>query len=368
MQQFTLGELANRVDGRLAGPADLVIRAARILRDAEPGDLTLADRPRLVQQAEHCGASAVITSVSFDPPRLPHIAVSDVGAAFAEIVELYRQPSHERVTGISAAAHVSPTARIEAGVRIGPGASIGEHVEISENVMIHAGVHIMAGCRIGRGTTIFPRVVLYEDTVIGDRVILHAGAVIGAFGFGYSTVEGRHQLSAQLGNVEIEDDVEVGANSTIDRGTYGPTRIGVGTKIDNLSMIGHNCQIGRHNLLCAQVGIAGSSTTGEYVAMAGQVGVRDHVHIGDMAQLGAQAGIASDVTPEAQLMGTPAMPERAFFQSWLSMSKVPTIRRRLRALEQKLERLTASQAAGNDASNADEGEGDPNDSTSTNAA
>ena len=162
-----------------------------------------------------------------------------------------------------------------------PFATIGDDVTIGAGSTIHSGVHIMAGSRIGEDVTIFPNAVLYENTVVGARCLIHAGAVLGAYGFGYEQVDGRHQLSAQLGNVELGADVEVGAGTTIDRGTYGPTVIGEGTKIDDQVMVAHNCRIGRHNMLCSQVGIAGSTTTGDYVVMAGQVGVRDHVNIGD---------------------------------------------------------------------------------------
>ena len=175
------------------------------------------------------------------------------------------------------------------------GAVVGDDVEIGDHSVIHSGVHLMSGCRIGRQVTIFPGAVLYENTVVGDHCIIHANAALGAYGFGYDTVDGEHQLSAQLGYVELEDRVDVGAGTTIDRGTYGPTVIGYGTKVDNQVMIAHNCRIGKHNIICSQVGIAGSTTTGDYVVMAGQVGVRDHVHIGDQAQLGAQAGVSSDV-------------------------------------------------------------------------
>ena len=157
----------------------------------------------------------------------------------------------------------------------------------------------MAGSQIGQDVTIFPNAVLYEDTVVGPRCVIHANAVLGAYGFGYGFADGRHVLSAQLGNVVLGADVEIGAGTTIDRGTYGPTVIGEGTKIDDLVMVAHNCRIGRHNMLCSQVGIAGSTTTGDYVVMAGQVGVRDHVHIGTGAVLGAMAGVTNDV-PDGQ--------------------------------------------------------------------
>ena len=166
---------------------------------------------------------------------------------------------------------------------------------LGRGTTIHCGTHVMAGCRLGEEVTLYPSVVLYENTVIGARTVIHAGCVIGSHGFGYRLVDGQHRPCAQLGNVEIGEDVEIGALTTIDRGTYGPTKVGDGTKIDNLVMIAHNCRIGRHNMICSQVGIAGSSSTGDHVVMAGQVGVRDHVHIGGGAVLGAMSGITNDV-------------------------------------------------------------------------
>src|SRR5262249_44063623 len=157
------------------------------------------------------------------------------------------------------------SARLAEDVDVHPGATIGDDVQIGQGSTVHSGVRVMAGCQIGRGVTLFPNVVLYENTVIGDQVIIHAGAVLGAYGFGYRFEAGRHHLAAQLGREVIESHVEIGACTTIDRGTYGTTRIGQGSKLDNQVMIGHNCQIGRHNLLCSHVGIAGSTTTGDYV-------------------------------------------------------------------------------------------------------
>jgi UDP-3-O-[3-hydroxymyristoyl] glucosamine N-acyltransferase len=169
--------------------------------------------------------------------------------------------------------------------------------------------------------------------------LIHAGAVLGAYGFGYKTVGGRHQLSAQLGWVELGADVDVGAGTTIDRGTYGPTRIGEGTKIDNQVMIAHNCRIGRHNLICSQAGVAGSCTTGDYVVLAGQVGVRDHVHIGDRAVVGAKGGVSGDVPAGEIYLGIPATPEREQKLKQAALSKLPEMRRQLKELERTVSRL-----------------------------
>ncbi len=197
----------------------------------------------------------------------------------------------------------------------------------------------MAGCKLGEKVTVFPNAVLYENTEVGDRSTIHANAVLGCHGFGYKLVDGRHQETAQLGYVQVGCDVEIGAGSTIDRGTYGPTVIGDGTKIDNLVMVAHNCHIGRHNMLCSQVGIAGSSTTGDYVVLAGQVGVRDHVKIGQGAIVGAKAGVSNDVPMGAHMLGIPAMPEREQKVQFAAMSKLPEMRRQMKALEHAVARL-----------------------------
>ncbi len=198
----------------------------------------------------------------------------------------------------------------------------------------------MAGCRIGEGVILFPNVVLYPGTVVGARCTIHAGAIIGGYGFGYQTVEGAHRRGAQLGNVEIGCDVEIGAGTTIDRGTYDATTIGDGTKIDNQVMIAHNCQIGKHNLICSQVGIAGSCKTGDYVVMAGQVGLSDHLNIGHRAILGAKAGLMNDVPDDAVFIGIPATPERDQWRMWGHVRQLPNLRRQLKKLQQQLEEAT----------------------------
>ena len=197
----------------------------------------------------------------------------------------------------------------------------------------------MPGCVIGDDCVIHPNVTLYENTRIQDRVRIHAGSVIGAHGLGYQQIEGRHVSSAQLGYVEIESDVDIGAAVTIDRGTYGATRIGEGTKIDNQVMIAHNCRIGRHNLICSQVGIAGSCTTGDYVVLAGQVGLKDHIHLGDHTIVGAKAGVMDDCEGNQVYLGAPAMPQRDQMQIFALQRKLPDMRRELKALRKRVEEL-----------------------------
>lgn len=342
----TLRELAELVGGRLVGDAGLLISGAATIRDARPGEITLADRAKLAPQLAQSAASAVIVSEKFTPDGLPHICVPDVHAAFALVVQRFRPQRKPQAAGVSPHAIVAPTARLAPDVVVHPGAYVADDVEVGPRSVIHSGARVLPGCKLGADVVIFPNVVLYEETIIGDRCLIHAGAVLGAYGFGYETVAGRHRLSAQLGYVELGSDVEVGAGSTIDRGTYGPTTIGEGTKIDNQVMIAHNCRIGRHNIICSQVGVAGSGMTGDYVVLAGQVGIRDHISVGDRAIVGAQAGVMCDVPPSAHFLGSPAMPERDEMRMLAAQAKLPEMRKQLKQLQRLVEELTGQTLPG----------------------
>ncbi len=331
--QATLAELAALVGGHLTGSGDVLISGAASLFEAEPGQITLVDRADKRQRLERCRATAVIAPREFTPQSLPAIQVDDVHQAFAAVVRWFRPPREEVCSGVSPLAAVSPSAKLGQEVTVHPFATVGDDVTIGDGSTIHCGVRIMSGSQIGEKVVIFPNAVLYENTVVGPRCTIHANAVLGAYGFGYRFADGCHVLSAQLGNVVLGADVEIGAGSTVDRGTYGPTTIGEGTKIDDLVMIAHNCQIGRHNMLCSQVGIAGSTTTGDYVVMAGQVGVRDHVHIGRGAVLGAKAGVSNDVPEGSRVIGIPATPERDQKVKQAAFSKLPEMRHELKQLQ-----------------------------------
>lgn len=335
----TLADLAQLVGGTLVGPGELPIEGAATLSTAGPREVSFVDSADRLPRLQQSQAAAVVTPRSLAIASLPSILVDDVHASFAKIVCLFRPMRPQPRVGINPAATISPSAKLAHDVDVHPGASIGDDVTIGTGSTIHAGARIMAGCRIGDQVTIFPNAVLYENTLVGPRCVIHANAVLGAYGFGYVSSSGKHQLSAQLGYVELGADVEVGACATIDRGTYGPTLIGEGTKIDNLVMIGHNCRIGRHNMLCSQVGIAGSTTTGDYVVMAGQAGVRDHVHIGDRAVLGAKAGVPNDVPADTCVFGIPARPEREQKLIFAAIARLPEIRRQVKALVATIARL-----------------------------
>jgi len=337
--QATLSELAALVGGQVVGDANLVVCGAAPLDQAQPGEITLIDKAERGPALAASRASAVVAPRSFVPNGMPVIQVDDVHQAFTAILERFRPSRPQKRVGISPLAVISPTARLGKDVDVHPLATIGDDVELGDGCTIHSGVHILEGAKIGPQVTIFPNAVLYENTVVGPRSVIHACAVIGAYGFGYCCEKGTHRLSAQLGNVVLEADVDIGAGTTIDRGTYGPTSIGEGTKIDNQVMVAHNCRIGRHNMLCAQVGIAGSTTTGDYVVMAGQVGVRDHVHIGSNAVLGAMAGVINDVPAGARMVGIPATPEREQMVKQAALTKLPEMRRQLKQVQSTIDKL-----------------------------
>jgi UDP-3-O-[3-hydroxymyristoyl] glucosamine N-acyltransferase len=343
--QATLGELALLVDGQVVGPKDLVIYGAATLRDALPGEIALVDSADRARRLGESKASAVICPRSLAPEGTSAIQVDNPHGAFSQIVTHFRPLRKSKRIGISRLAAISPTAELGVNVDVHPFATIGDNVKVGSGSTIHAGVHIMAGSRIGENVTIFPGAVLYEGTVVGSRSIIHAAAILGAYGFGYEQVDGRHCLSPQLGYVIIGDDVEIGAGTTIDRGTYGPTVIGDGTKIDDQVMVAHNCRLGRHNMLCSQVGIAGSSTTGDYVVLAGQVGVRDHVHIGTGSLVGAKGGIVNDVPDGSRYIGVPATPEREQKVRLAAVAKLPEMRHQLKDLQRTVNQLVQQIAA-----------------------
>jgi UDP-3-O-[3-hydroxymyristoyl] glucosamine N-acyltransferase len=333
----TVRQVAEWVRGEVLGDPEQTISNARTLSEAEPGDITFVESTKNLSAWHASRASAAVVPASVPVNGKPVIRVADPLMAFADIVRHLRARPQETPRDISPVAHVHPSAQLGTGVSVGPFAVIGEGAVVGENTTIHAGATVGRFCKIGPDVTIHPRVVLYDECVIGARVILHAGAVIGADGFGYRTTGGKHHKVPQLGWVEIEDDVEVGANTTIDRGTFGATRIGAGTKIDNLVMVGHNCQIGRHNLFCSQAGVAGSCVTGDYVVLAGQVGIADHVTIGDRAVLGAQAGVPADLPGDQSYIGTPATPIQEQWRMFFNLRKLPELREDIKQLKKRLE-------------------------------
>jgi UDP-3-O-[3-hydroxymyristoyl] glucosamine N-acyltransferase len=344
--QRTVQELAALVQARVHGDGSRLIGGGRPLDGAGAGDVTFIEADRYLRHLAACQASAVVLPAALVsaqpqllaslPSHLSILVVEDALAAFVTLVRHLRGDADEAPTGVDPRAAVHPSAILGPDVSVHPFAVIGEGTLLGARCRVHAGVVIGRRCRLGDDVTLYPHAVLYDGVIVGHRVIVHSHAVLGADGFGYRLHEGRHVKVPQFGCVEIGDDVEVGAGTTIDRGTFQPTRVGTGTKIDNLVMIGHNCQIGRHNMLVSQVGIAGSCTTGDYVVMAGQVGVADHLHIGDRAVIGARAGLHRDVPAGERILGAPGRPESEAKRILLSLDHLPDLRRDVKAIKQHL--------------------------------
>jgi UDP-3-O-[3-hydroxymyristoyl] glucosamine N-acyltransferase len=333
---ITIRQLADLVQGEVCGDGELVIQAARALTDAGPGDITFAENDRYVASLHSSRASAAVVRTGASTNGLTVIRVAEPLSAFITIAHHFRNAAEPPPRGIDPRASVDSTSVIGPDPSVYPFASIGAGTVIGARCRLHPGVSIGRNCRVGDDAVLHPNVVVYDDTILGDRVIIHGGAVIGADGFGYRFQNGRQAKVPQLGRVEIGDDVEIGAGTTIDRGTFGPTVIGSGTKIDNLVQIGHNCRIGRHNLLVAAVAMGGSCTTGDYVILAGQVGVADHLKIGDGTSVGAQSGVASDLGSGERVLGTPPIPEKLQKRVMVSLAHLPDIRRDMARVKKHL--------------------------------
>jgi UDP-3-O-[3-hydroxymyristoyl] glucosamine N-acyltransferase len=347
----TVEQLAALVRGRVVGDGSVPIHSARPVAEAGPGDITFIENERYARMLRSSPASAAIVGPHFKPsadPVLPMIEVDDPIQAFLAVRNHLGAAEKPRWSGVHPMAWVAPTATIGRDVAIYPFAYVGDEAVIGDGATLHPGVVVGDRCRIGRDSVIHPNAVLYRDVTLGERVEVHAGTVLGGDGFGYRMIDGRHVKVPQTGRVEVGDDVEIGANCTVDRATFEATRIGEGSKIDNLVMIGHNNQIGRHNLLCGQVGIAGSCKTGDYVVMAGQAGVKDNTEIGDRVMIGAQAGVHRGIPSGQSVLGSPAIPVREQRRVFQMIARLPEMHRQLRELAAQVALLTASLPPGAD--------------------
>jgi len=335
-----LGVLAERIGCRLDGDGGIEVIAVRALEEAGPADLTFVTDARRVAQLPASRAGAVILPESVSAVGRPALRTSNPYLALARALATFH-PADRLVPGIHATVVVAADARVDAGASIGPFCVISSGAEIEAGTLLDAQVFVGANVRIGRDCRVFPQVTLREGTQLGDRVTVHAGAVIGADGFGYAREGARYVKIPQVGRVILEDDVEIGANVTIDRATLGATRIGRGTKIDNLVQIAHNVHVGEDTVIVAQVGISGSSQIGCRVTLAGQVGVVDHVRIGDNVVVGAQAGVTKDIPEGAIVLGSPAVPHLEFKRQLAATARLPQLGKTLRALEERLRALEA---------------------------
>ena len=311
MPAVTLGEIVDFVGGQYTGDRARAVKAVAALAEAGREQLTFLSNRKYVPQLERTKAGAVLVPKTLEGDNDRWIRVDDPYFALAQIMTRWFS-ARPMPTGVSEKAFIAATAKLGRNVAIGPFATIGEGVVVGDNVTVFPGVSIEAGSNIGDDCIIYPNVVIYDGTRVGRRCILHAGVIIGSDGYGFALNKGKHHKIPQIGIVRIEDDVEIGAGTTIDRAALGETVIGEGTKIDNLVQIGHNVKIGKHCLLVSQVGIAGSTELGDYVAVAGQSGFSGHLKIGHRVQVAAKSAVLEDVPDDTKVMGSPAMPFKEF--------------------------------------------------------
>jgi UDP-3-O-[3-hydroxymyristoyl] glucosamine N-acyltransferase len=339
MNVRTLADLAAELRGEVIGDGSVEIRGVAGIKEAGPGDITFLANSRYDAYLDETRATAVICSPGTRSAPMPVLVVENPYLAFQRIVRLFRPELFRPVTGVHPSALVAAEARLEEGV------SIGAHCVIEPGAVIGARAVLMPGCYVGHAASIgedsflFPHVTIREECVVGCRCILHPGVVVGSDGFGFALDAGRYHKVPQVGNVVIGDDVEIGANTTIDRATTASTRIGDGTKIDNLVQIGHNVVIGKHCIVVAQVGISGSTELGDYVTLAGQVGLAGHLKIGTGATVGAQSGVPRDVEPGAIVSGYPAMPHNLWRRLVALIPKLPQLFQRTRDLEERVGKI-----------------------------
>lgn len=332
---FTTAEIAKLLAGEVLGDATAPLTGFATADAAKPGDLTFAETDEFFVAAENSAATAVIAGKNAVSAKKIVIRVANPRLAFAKALAVFF-PEPEFTAGIHPSAVVAASAQVDSTAHIGPHCVVGERVKIGAMVILQSGNSVGADAVLAEGVNLFPNVTLYPRTQLGKRVRIHAGAVIGADGYGYVLDGGFHRKVPQIGNVVIGDDVEIGANTTIDRGALGSTVIGKGTKIDNLVQIAHNVQIGEHCLLIAQVGIAGSTKLGNYVILAGQVGLAGHLKIGNQVTIGAQSGVMSHIPDGEKWMGTPAQPDREFKRQFIALRHLPELLKKVSAWEKKL--------------------------------
>ena len=332
---FTTAEIAKHLDGEVVGDAAAILKGFAPADHAKPGDLTFAENEDYFARAEQSTATAIIADARFKSAKKILIRVPNARVAFGKAMALFF-PERTYAAGIHPTAVIAASARVDATAHIGPNCVVGERVRISARSVLQAGDVVGDDSRLADDVNLFPNVTIYPQTEIGARVRIHAGTVVGSDGFGYVLDAGVHRKVPQIGNVIIGDDVEIGANVTIDRGALGPTIIGKGTKIDNLVQIAHNVEIGEGSIVISQVGISGSCKIGKYVILAGQAGLAGHLKIGNQVTIAAKSGVMHDIPDGGKWMGIPAQPDKQTKRQLIAFQHLPELLKRVAELEKKL--------------------------------
>ncbi len=336
--QISLKKISEWLDGKIIGDETLLIDGLASIDDASKGQLTFVSHPKYEKKALKTKASVLMTREAIKGISATLLLVDDPYFSFAKLLTHFH-PAKKKTPGVHASATLGEHVILGADVVIGPSVTLEDGVSIASRTQIGAGVFIGEGSSVGEDAIIYPNVTIREGVKIGKCVIIHSGSVIGSDGFGFAFHEGKHHKIPQVGGVIIEDDVEIGANVTIDRAVMGQTIIGQGTKFDNLVQVGHNVKIGAHSILVAQVGISGSTQLGHHVTLAGQVGVAGHVSIGDQVIVGAKSGVTKDIDAAQVVSGFPPLPHKAWLKSQAAIQQLPTLRKRVNELKQRVTQL-----------------------------
>lgn len=338
----TLTELAKAARGTVRGAGHVRIGGMNTVPEAGPNEITWVSDDRFAASLEASRAGAVVVKSGFGPTPMPAILCEDPELGVLRILEVFAPPLPTPPVGCDPAAHFAPDATTGEQTAIGPNVFIGPGARIGNRCVLHPNVFIGAESTIGDDCVIWPGVVIRERCSLGNRVIIHPNAVIGADGFGYHFTEGRHRKIPQIGTVRIEDDVEIGANACIDRAKLGTTRVGAGTKIDNLVMVAHNVQLGAHCILAAEVGLAGSVRVGDYVQFGGRSGAVDHAVIGDRAKIAALAVVGRNAPSDTVVSGFPARDHRDFLREQAHLRRLPDLSAAMKDLVKRIEQLEAT--------------------------
>ena len=339
--EFSAQQIASYLHGEIVGDAQATVHTFAKIEEGVPGALTFLANPKYTPYLYETQASIVLVNKDFEPehPVKPTlIKVDNAYDCLARLLTLYEQ-SKPKKTGIDPLAFIAPTARVGKDVWIAPFAYVGENAVVGDRTVVHPHATIGDGARVGEDCTLYAGVTIYHDCRVGNRCVLHAGSVVGADGFGFAPTPQGYEKIPQIGIAILEDDVEIGANTCVDRATMGATIVHRGVKLDNLVQIAHNDEIGSNTVMAAQVGVAGSTKVGEWCMFGGQVGIAGHIHIGDRVVFGAQSGVPSSVKSDQRLIGAPPMEEKPFFKSQAIFRKLPDMYFELNALRKELNEL-----------------------------
>ncbi len=337
-KSWTLGRIAAEVGGELHGPEDQPVSRPVPADSSDPHGISFATSTKFLERAEASAVGSLLVSQDLVPSAKPYVVVEEPRAAFGQLLALWKRPLPLN-EGIHPTAVVHPEASIDPSAKVGPYAVVERNAKIGPGCRIYSFSYIGEDCELAKGCVVYPQAVLYQGVRLGERTIVHAGAVLGADGFGFEWDGKRHVKVPQIGLVETGADVEIGANTCIDRATAGTTRLGEGVKLDNLVQIAHNVQVGDHTVIAGLAGVSGSVEIGSRVVMGGAAGIRDHVKVADDVVLGGGAGVAADIEVPGEYWGIPARPMKEAMRASLLVLKLPELMTRIRELEAKVKEL-----------------------------